>query len=52
MLIVISKENRIFIRVEFRKSLGINFVSHFQPKMEFKVYKSCKCLQIICDREH
>ena len=34
------KENRIYIRVEFRKSLGMNFVSPFQPEREFKVYKS------------
>ena len=40
---VISKENRIYIRVEFRQSLGMNFVSPFQPEREFKVYKSCKC---------
>jgi len=38
-----TKENRIYIRVEFRKSLGMNFVSPFQPEREFKVYKSCKC---------
>jgi len=34
------KENRIYIRVEFRQSLGMNFVSPFQPEREFKVYKS------------
>ena len=47
----LSKENRIYIRVEFRQSLGMNFVSPIQPKREFKVYKSCKCSQIICSRE-
>ena len=46
------KENRIYIRVEFRQSLGMNFVSPFQPEREFKVYKSLKCLQIICSRVH
>jgi len=45
-------ENRIHIRVEFRKSLGMNFVSPFQPEREFKVYKSCKCSQIICSTVH
>ena len=46
------KENRIFIRGEFRESLGMNFFSPFQPEREFKVYKSCKCSQIICSRIH
>ena len=46
----ITKENRIHIRVEFRQSLGMNFFSHFQHEKEFKVYKSCKCSQIICSR--
>ena len=32
------KENRIYIRVEFRQSFGMN--------------KSCKCSQIICSRVH
>jgi len=27
----ITKEKRIYIRVEFRQSLGMNFVSPFQP---------------------
>ena len=43
---VVNKENRIYIRVEFRQSLNMNFVSPFQPEMEFKVYKSCKCSQL------
>ena len=47
-----TKENRIYIRVEFRQSIGMNFVSPFQPEREFKVYKSCKCSQIICSRVH
>ena len=47
-----GKENRIYMRVEFRQSLGMNFVSPFQPEREFKVYKSCKCSQIICSRVH
>ena len=46
----INKENRIYIRVEFRQSLGMNFFSPFQPERGFKVYKSCKCSQIICCR--
>ena len=37
----IYKDNRIYIREEFRKSLGMNFVSPFQPERKFKVYKSC-----------
>ena len=44
-------ENRIY-REELKESLGMNFVSPFQPKREFKVYKSCKCSQIICSRVH
>ena len=47
-----TKENRIYIRGEFRESLGMNFFSPFQPEREFKVYKSCKCSQIICSRVH
>ena len=46
----IDKENRMYIRGEFRESLGMNFFSPFQPEREFKVYKSRKCLQIICSR--
>ena len=45
-----AKENRIYIRLEFRQSLGMNLLSPFQPEREFKVYKSCKCSQIICSR--
>ena len=48
----VTKENRIYIRGEFRQSYGMNFVSPFQPEREFKVYKSCKCSQIICFRVH
>ena len=48
MLGPVFKENR----VEFRQSLGMNFVSPFQPEREFKVYKLCKCSQIICSRVH
>ena len=39
-------ENRIY-REELKESLGMNFVSPFQPEREFKVYKSSKCSQII-----
>ena len=35
-----GKENRIFIRVEFRQSLDMNLVSPFQLEREFKVYKA------------
>ena len=38
----IAIENRIYIRGEFKESLGMNFFSPFQPEREFKVYKSCK----------
>ena len=48
----ITKENRIYIRVEFSQSLGVNFVCPFQPEREFKVYKSCKFSQIICSWVH
>ena len=48
---VINIENRIF-REELKESLGMNFFSPFQPEREFKVYKSCKCSQIICSRVH
>ena len=34
-------ENRIYIREEFKESLGMIFFSPFQPEREFKVYKSC-----------
>ena len=44
-------ENRIY-REELKESLGMNFVSPFQPERESKVYKSCKCSQIICSRVH
>ena len=50
-LIGATIENRIY-REELKESLGMNFVSPFQPEREFKVYKSCKCLQIICSRVH
>ena len=30
-------ENRIYIRGEFKESLGMNFFSPFQPEREFKV---------------
>ena len=39
----IGIENRIYIRGEFKESLGMNFFSPFQPEREIKVYKSCKC---------
>ena len=44
-------ENRIY-REELKESLDMNFFSPFQPEREFKVYKSCKCSQIICSRVH
>ena len=47
---VLDKENRIYIRRESKQSLDMNFFSPFQPEREFKVYKSCKCSQIICSR--
>ena len=34
---VLTKENRIYIRVEFRQSFGMNFFSPFQPERDFKV---------------
>ena len=46
------KENRIYIRVEFRQSLSMNCVIPFQPEREFKVYKSCKCSEMIYSRVH
>ena len=49
---LLAKENRIYIRGELRESLGMNLFSPFQPEREFKVYKSCKCSQIICSRVH
>ena len=30
---LLSKENRIYIRVELSQSLGMNFVSLFQPEL-------------------
>ena len=44
-------ENRIY-REELKESLGMKFFSPFLPEREFKVYKSCKCSQIICSRVH
>ena len=44
-------ENGIY-REELKESLGMIFFSPFKPEREFKVYKSCKCLQIICSRVH
>ena len=44
--------NRIYIRREFKESIVMNLFSPFQPEKEFKVYKSCKCSQIICSRVH
>ena len=32
--------------------LDMNLFSPFQPESEFKVYRSCKCSQIICRRMH
>ena len=49
---VVSIENRIYIRGEFKESLGMSFFSPFQPEREFKVYKSCKYSQIIYSRVH
>ena len=34
---IVGKENRIYIRGEFKESLGMNFFSPFQPEREFKV---------------
>ena len=45
-------KNRIYIREELKESLGMNFFSPFQPEREFKVYKSCKCSQIMCSEVH
>ena len=42
---VTTIENRIY-REELKESLGMNYFSPFQPKREFKVYKSCKCSQM------
>ena len=49
--LAIHIENRIY-REELKESLGMIFVSPFQPEREFKVYKSCKCSQIIGSRVH
>ena len=48
---VVTIENRIY-REELKEFLGMIFFSPFQPEREFKVYKSCKCSQIICSRVH
>ena len=48
---LLTIENRIY-REELKESLGMNFFSPFQPEREFKVYKSCKCSQIMCIRVH
>ena len=46
------EKNIEYIRVEFKQSLGMKFVSPFQPEREFKVYNSCKCSQIIRCASH
>ena len=62
-LFILVKENRIYIRVEFRQSLGMNLDNlDNRPSVRIlsvpfslkgsKVYKSCKCSQIICSRVH
>ena len=51
MVTVETIENRLY-RDELKESLGMNLFSPFQPEREFKVYKSCKCSQIICSRVH
>ena len=38
-ILTIYIENRIYIREEFKESLGMNFFSPFQPEREFKLYK-------------
>ena len=48
---VLHIENRIY-REKLKESLGMNFFSPLKPEREFKVYKSCKCLQIICSSVH
>ena len=46
-------ENATIKRIEYIYQSGIlkisryEFFSPFQPEREFKVYKSCKCLQIL-----
>ena len=45
-------DNRIYIREELKESLGMNFFSPFHPERVFKMYKSCKCSQIMCSRVH
>ena len=50
--LLVAIENRIYTRGEFSESLCMNFFSPFQPEREFKVYKSCKCSQIIYSRVH
>ena len=34
-----QREYRIYIRMEFKKTLGMNLFSLFQPERKFKVYK-------------
>ena len=41
-------ENILEWNLENPSVFGMNFVSPFQPEREFKLYKSCKCSQIIC----
>ena len=48
---VLIKENRMYIRVEFRKSLGMNFFSPFQPEREFKVYK-VEYINTVCSLDY
>ena len=47
-----AKRIEYILEWNLEKTLGMNFVSPIQPEREFKVYKSCKCSQIICSRVH
>ena len=40
---IVGKENRMYIKGEFKESLGMNFFSPFQPEREFKVYINTVC---------
>ena len=40
-------QNRDYNRREIRLSISMDLFSPLEPEKEFKVYNSCKCLQIL-----
>ena len=45
---VVAKDNRIYIRGEFRESLGMNFFSPFQPHVNVHKLYAVEYINTIC----